>query len=342
MNESITLADDTGSLHAKMRFLSKGSAYNITGQVELIETHMSLVFLTPKFVYKLKKPVRLDFLDFSTLEARHKYCLEEVRVNQALAGDTYRCVVPINVCNGRLNLGGDGETIDWVVKMKRLPISRMLDAAIRSGTVREDWLQKAAGKLAAFYRESPALAVDPAGFRKALMADIESNCSRLLDEQFKLDHTRIIAIATDLLYFILKQAAFFHERIAHGRIIDAHGDLRPEHICVGEMPLIIDRLEFSRDLRIMDVAEELSFFALECEMLGAPEVGRLFFRVYETTSGDNIPGMLVSFYKAKRAFLRARLSINHLLDEQYLRDSDKWSARCEGYLRLAAGYCTRL
>ncbi|MEX1241098.1 MAG: hypothetical protein WEB30_15345, partial [Cyclobacteriaceae bacterium] len=127
MKESLVTSGNTDFLNEKAEFLSRKETYGDTKEVEVIETHMSLLFLTDRFVYKLKKPVSFDFLNFSTREARQKYCMEEVSVNKALAGDVYIGLIPITLFHAEMQLGGEGEVIDWLVKMKRLPKEHMLD-----------------------------------------------------------------------------------------------------------------------------------------------------------------------------------------------------------------------
>lgn len=339
MKEAVLLPDSIHSLNEKVEFLSNPKTYADTAEVDVIETHMSWVFLTGKYVYKLKKPVCYDFLDFSTVESRHKYCMEEVRINKALAEDTYVDVIPLKISRGMLRLEGKGEAIDWLVKMKRLPAELMLHTALSQGTVRNEWVQQAAAKLVDFYLAAAPVSVSPEAHRRQIMADIEVNSTELLRNEFKSDHSVIIGIATDLFRFILKQTVLFDERISGGKIIDAHGDLRPEHICLGPKPVIIDRIEFNSGLRIMDIAEELSFLAMECDVLTAPAIGQLFFNVYKWKSTDKIPEVLILFFKAKRAFLRARLSIHHLLEEKYRGDEQRWRIKCDAYVKMAQYYC---
>lgn len=342
MKGTVSLEENTDLLKEKTHFLSLPGTYSDTKAVEVIETHMSVVFLTDHFVYKLKKPVQFDFLDFSTIEARRRFCTEELIINKALGGDTYLSVMPLMVYQGRMTLGGKGETIDWLVKMKRLPAEQTLHEAIKKGAFEHDWLQKAANKLVDFYiAADPISFSDPHMHRSTIISDIEKNSAGLLSNRFKLHHGQIVSITTDLLHFIIKHGDLFDQRVALGRVIDAHGDLRPEHIFLGPEPVMIDRLEFDRALRIMDVAEELSFLGLECEMLGAAYIGQLFLDVYKERSSDDIPDALVHFYKAKRAFLRARLSISHLLESKYLVDSSKWTEKCNAYLQMAASCCLK-
>lgn len=343
MTAATSLLEHPDLLADKIAFLSHAEAYGAdTTKVEVIETHMSMVFLTDRFVYKLKKPVWFEFLDFSTLEARHQFCLKEVRVNHPLAGDTYMGVVPLTFDQGHFQLNGEGRVVEWIVKMKRLPRNLMLHEAIRDGMVPKEWAQLVAEKLVTFYLTEVPVDEGSLRFRNNIIQDVELNSAALLNRHFKLSISLVVGITTDLLLFIIKHADLFERRVRTGRIIDAHGDLRPEHICLGPDPVIIDRIEFNKDLRIMDVAEELSFFALECEMQSAPDIGQLFLHVYQRKGHDAIPGELIHFYKAKRAFLRARLSIEHLREKKYAASPKKWTDRCDMYLRAASSHCKHL
>lgn len=333
---TVTLAD-------KVAFLSRPDTYPETSKVEALETHMSWVFLTDRDVYKLKKPVRYDFLDFRTLEARQRFAEEEVRINKRLAADVYQGTVPLTRDkSGSLALDGRGEVVDWLIKMKRLPREFMLDTVIAENKVVEEPIRKTAEFLADFYFTSPPVYPESREFRANLAEDIRRNSRDLLYEEFGLSAAFISDIANDLLNFLDVHNEVFATRIAEGRVIDAHGDLRPEHVCVLPESAIIDRLEFDPALRVMDVAEELSFLAMECEVKGSSSVGELFFEVYREKTADEIPSDLISFYKAKRALLRARLSLNHLLDENYRTDQDKWRSRGNNYLSAARRYCDAL
>ncbi|HEX8039261.1 MAG TPA: hypothetical protein VF490_08915 [Chryseosolibacter sp.] len=340
MNEVTAILNATDFLEEKVGFLRHPRAYTDTENVEVIETHMSFIFLTDKFVYKLKKPVSFGYLDFSTREARYKYCLEEVRVNAPLAEDTYLGVIPIRYSHGRMGLKGSGTIVDWLVKMKRLPSQMMLDAAIKAGTVRHAMLAGVVEKLVGFYQGSASIYPDASEYRARILRDIERDEADLLNQKFNLDTSVVLAVSRRLFHFVSSYAFVFDERIAGGRVIDAHGDLRPEHICLGPSPLIIDRLEFNAEFRVMDIAEELCFLAIECERLGSAEVGTMFVNFYQLRTQDRIPEMLVNFYRARRALLRAKLSICHLLEEKYRANSPKWIERCESYLHVA-DVCSR-
>lgn len=343
------MSEDQANINAltgiaeKVKFL--GSKENYPGhpkKVEVLETHMSWVFLTNHFVYKLKKPVKFNSLDFSTLEAREFYCREELRLNKRLAKDTYLEVVglALDTC-GNLQLGGKGKVVDWLVKMKRLPENRMLDYCIKYGTHEDRQVAEAAAMLAEFYHKSPPVKVDSHNYQRRLVQEIMKIEKDLLLPDYELSSKLIKQTVAKQLMFITNHAGLIDQRVKENRIIETHGDLRPEHICLTIPPVFMDCLEFSEELRIQDIAEELSFLAVECEILGAPEIGMQFFATYEEVSGDKIPDVLICFFKSKRACYKARFTIWHLLEEKY-RNDPKWAARACDYLLLAEKYAGRL
>ena len=171
-----------------VEFLRQSSAYDDgPSRVECVETHISWVFLTDQFAYKLKKPVRFDFLDFSTSELRRKACEEEVRLNRRLARHVYLGVLPVTRQNGRLSLNGHGTPVDWVVKMSRLPADRSLDQLIRSAVVGIDGLQQIARLLSQFYTHLPPLTIRPTDYRHRLEEHVRHNREGLLSAKNAVD-----------------------------------------------------------------------------------------------------------------------------------------------------------
>ncbi|MGZ3238342.1 MAG: hypothetical protein ACXU8A_13300 [Burkholderiaceae bacterium] len=324
------------ALEAKVAFLRQPTSFpESTYRVEAIETHMSWVFLTDGYAYKLKKPVRHDFLDFSTIEARRFYCEEEVRLNRRLATDVYLGIVAINLdSRGHLQLGTAGNAIDWLVKMRRLPIKRMLDYAIKHGTATEQDIVKVATRLAHFYQTCTPVILDANEYRNRFLHHINCTRQELIQSVYQLSVTQINGICTAQSAALLNMAALFDERIQSEKIVEGHGDLRPEHVCLNPELDIIDCLEFSYDLRIADPVDELGFLALECERLGATDFGALLLRTYSELSGDMPAAALVHFYQSYRASLRAAIAIRHLNEEKF-RYSPEWPRRAREYLKLA-------
>ena len=324
-------------LREKVSHLSRPESYpEHPAAVEVVQTHMSCVFLTTQHAWKLKKPVRHDFLDFSTLEARCADCEEELRLNRRLAPDVYLAVVPLTVgAQGALRLGGDGPVVEWLVKMRRLPEDRMLDHAIRRGTVTRQDVRRFALALADFYRRAEPVAMDAAEFRQRLERDIRSNREELFPPERSMPAARVESVSAWQLAFLGREASLFDARVAGRRMVEGHGDLRPEHVCLGPEPLFIDCLEFNRDWRLLDPADELAYLAVECEFAGAPWIGEVVFETYREVTGDDPPAALVRFYKAYRATVRAKLSAWHLKDHPDPADQGKWIARAQRYLKLA-------
>ena len=325
------------STQDKVSFLSRCDAYpERPHAVERIGTHMSWVFLTDRHVYKLKKPVRWDSLDFSTLELRRHDCEEELRLNRRLTADVYLDVVPLTQgARGALALGGRGDPVDWLVHMRRLPGERMLDRMIGTGRIEEADVRPTALHLARFYVRAPAVERSSASYRKRLVEGTSADLRELCRREFQLPAERVQSLAAAQLDFLERRAALFDRRVGEGRIVEGHGDLRPEHVWLGEPPAIIDCLEFSSQLRWLDPADELAFLALECERLGRPIVGQWFFGAYREVTGDEPPRELVRFHRSYRALRRARISIWHL-EAPGIRDAEKWRERALRYLELAS------
>jgi aminoglycoside phosphotransferase family enzyme len=337
------MRDDGIELAHKVAALCRPETYpEAPARIEVIETHMSFVFLTPRQAYKVKKPVRYEFLDFSTLELRRRDCEEELRLNQRLARGVYQAVVAlVQGPNGRLHLGAHGTIVEWLVQMKRLPQERMLDERIRRGTITESELLALAARLAEFYRDCTPEPLTTQDYQSRLAKEIDTDRMALESETGELSQREVAETAAALSTFIERRRALFDQRIAQGRIVEGHGDLRPEHVCLLDEPVVFDCLEFNRRLRVVDPADELAYLALECERLGAGPVGSTLIDGYCQRSGDTPPPPLIDFYKARRASLRARLSILHTHDvDAPLRA--RWLTKARGYLAMAATYAERM
>lgn len=313
-----------------------------TRRVAVIETHLSWVFLADDYVYKLKKPRRLPFLDFSTLAARHRNCLAEVRLNRRLAADVYLAAVPVvRAGEGQLRLGGPGEPLEWTVKMRRLPAAQMLDVAMRRGTVDLSRLRALASRLCRFYRLARPAGLTATAFHAAQAAALASHLAALKTGDYGLDQRALDATAALLQRYLEARREIFELRVQQGQIVEGHGDLRPEHIYLGPPPLAIDCLEFNRALRLLDPLEELACLRLECEFAGAGWVGQFVHGAYALARPDLAPASLGAFYLGMRGLLRAKLCAWHTHDLP--PDTHAlWLSRAARYLALAgthAAHC---
>ena len=332
-----------GALETKVALLKEPGSYpDSPTQVQTIETHMSWVFLTDRYAYKLKKPVRYPYLDFSSLEAREHYCREEYRLNQQLAPGVYLNVVPLCVDDANnARLGGPGRVVEWLVKMRRLPENRMLDRLIKAHRLASRDIHLLATVLVAFYCKATPISLDVQAYRERFMETIARNRDILATPHYELPAELVRTVHERLLTYLETSPDLFDRRARERRLVEGHGDLRPEHVCLEPQPIIFDRLEFNRDLRIIDPVDELSFLSMECERLGAAFVRNILFGAYVQATGDAPPQTLVSFYMAHRACLRARLAALHTVDAPPRR-WPQWLAAAADYLHIAADHSDRL
>lgn len=295
---------------------------------------MSWVFLVGDQVFKLKKDVRHPFLDFSTLARRKAACREELRLNERLAPGVYRGLLGLQWRHGKLALvpeadAGRGTTLEWLVWMRRLPRDRMLDHALAQRRVGPAEVEALTRLLSGFYRDATRVPVSPHRHFARFQQEQASNRAVLA-----LPHLRLHAAVGALDRFddaLQCHRGALASRVVRRCIVDGHGDLRPEHVCLIEPPVVIDRLEFNAGLRAVDPYDELAFLSLECTLAGAPEVGGWLVAGCAASLGDAPEPALMHLYTAGRALLRARLAIAHLLDPQP-RLPERWQPLAQRYI----------
>ena len=333
---------DTGqeaSLAQKVALLGDPGIYGAREPVTEKQTHMSWVFFVDSAVYKLKKPVRLPYLDFSTLARREAACRAEFTLNQKLAPGVYEGVVPLVRRGDALHLDGPGEVVDWLVRMRRMDEASTLESRIEARTWTRGGLDALAEVLIRFYRHASRVPTGPDRLLVRWRAQLAENEGVLLDPALGLPGGLVRRLIGLERRFLRVRSGLLRRRAP--RIVDAHGDLRPEHIWIGSEAKIIDRLEFSDLLRAVDPLDELAFLDLECERLGAPAAGaRVRWRVLSGLHAAPAPELYL-FYRIYRALLRARLSIAHL-QEPEPRTPEKWPRQARAYLSIAAHDARRL
>ena len=323
------------TLDAKVSFLSRPDAYRPSpGEVARRETHMSWVFLVGDRVYKLKKPVRFPYLDFSTLLRREAACRAELRLNRALAPDIYLDVVPLVDTGAGLSIGGDGAPVDWLVVMQRLDERLMLDSLIAERRVDIVKLDRLVAALAQYYRSATPVFLAPAVHLADWKRSLAYNRRVLLDPRFGIPAGLVRRIDRAQRRFLDLRGHLIAARLRHRRIVAGHGDLRPEHIWLGDTVRIIDCLEFNPRLRVVDPFDEVAYLSLECERLGAAWVEAFIEGRLKRMLRDGPVEELFTFYRCHRATLRARLAIAHLLEE-HPRTPEKWPRLAASYLALA-------
>ena len=330
------------TLDAKVSFLSRPDAYRpAPGAVMRRETHMSWVFLVGDRVYKLKKPVRFPYLDFSTLARREAACRAELRLNRALAPDIYLDVMPLVDTAAGLSISGAGTPVDWLVVMRRLDERDMLDSLIAERRVDIVKLDRLVAALAQFYRSATPVFLAPAIHLADWKRSLAYNRRILLDPRFGLPAGLVRRIDWTQRRFLDRRGHLIAARLRSRRIVEGHGDLRPEHIWLGDTVRIIDCLEFNPRLRVVDPFDEVAYLSIECERLGAAWVGAFIERRMKRMLRDGPVEELFTFYRCHRATLRARLAIAHLLEERP-RTPEKWPRLAASYLTLAGKSARKL
>lgn len=296
---------------------------------------MSWVFLAGDRVYKLRKPLRRAHLDVSRLSARIRHAEAEIRLNRRLAPDVYLGAASLRLSpEGRLSLDGPGREVERLVVMRRLPEDRTLEALARRGAIPAQGLAAAGARLAAFYRGLAPVPLAPGVYSARFAREQALTAQALRDPELGLAGPETEAALAGFERAFAAARPLLEARAAAGRIVEGHGDLRPEPVFLTDPPRIIDCLEFSRALREVDPFEEIAFLGMECARLGAGEVFPALRAALERGLEDRPPDALLAFHWRYRALLRARLAALHL-EEPEPRTPERWVPLARAYLALA-------
>ena len=298
------------------------------GWADLAETHSAIVVFVGDRAYKLKKPVKFDFLDFSTRAQREQAARREVDLNRRLAPDVYLGVSDV--------LDVDGSVCDHLVVMRRLPGERRLSTLVETGEATADDLRAIARTIASFHaRALRSEVIDAAGTPARIAAKLERDLEELHAFAGSIFDPEALAEVTErALQYVRGRTPLFERRVADGWVRDGHGDLLADDIfCLADGPRVLDCLDFSDELRYGDVLADVAFLAMDLERLGAPELADTFVRLYDEFSGEGHPASLVHYYVAFRALIRAKVSALRV-------DQGDESARraATGLLELARGH----
>jgi len=321
--------------------LMKPEAYDEDpGSIELVQTHISFVFLTRNFVYKVKKAVNLGFLDFTTLEKRRFFCEKELELNRRLCGDMYLEVVPINKSDA-IKIKGAGATVEFAVKMKRIPQERMMSELLEANKVNDKLIDRIAKIIADFHSKAEtnrrisefgSLATIETNWKENFEQTEEYVGKTISNKNFKLIHERISN-------FMRKDAALFEKRIAEDRVRDCHGDIHSGNIFVVDGIYIFDAIEFNDRIRYSDVAADVAFLAMDLDFRERPDLSDFFVERYIRYSGDQELTKLLPFYKCYRAYVRGKV-VSFKIKDPHVGEKEKTSANedAKAYFKLAATY----
>lgn len=316
------------------------------GKVDVIQTHISFIFLAGDEVYKVKKPVDFGFLDFTTLEKRRFFCEEELRLNRRLAPAVYREVVPVTEEGEMLSLGGAGKAVEYALRMKRLPEERMLKKLLEREEFDPAVMDAVAGKLASFHREAATgERVNVYGGLDTIRWNHEENFNQTEKYQnITIPSPRFRFIKRYAFSFMEENQALFEKRVKDGRIREGHGDLHLEHIIVTDEDVVIfDCIEFNERFRCADVAADVAFLAMDLDYNGYPIFADRFVKAYVAASGDHELLSLLNFYKCYYAYVRGKVTSFKLDDPAVsVMEKEKDLKVAQRYFDLSYSYAARL
>lgn len=296
--------------------LSHSEAYPPpAGAVTVIQTHISVLFLSGPHVYKVKKPVDLGFLDFTSLERRRHFCREEVRLNRRLAPDVYLGVVPVTLRGGKVRLGGEGEVVDWAVQMRRLPEGRTLLRVLERGGLEVGTLRGLARRIAEFHRRADSGERVARWGRFEVVAGNSRENFRQVEPFSGFSVSRAVFERLRALNEgeLETRRSCVQGRARRGVPRDAHGDLHLDHVYhfpdkePPEDLVILDCIEFDERFRCADPVADMAFLAMDLEFQGKRDFSRAFSDAYFEASGDEEGKELLPFYKAYRAVVRGKV-----------------------------------
>jgi aminoglycoside phosphotransferase family enzyme len=303
----------------------------------LKETHISWVILTEQYAWKIKKPLQLSFLDFSTLEKRKYYCQREVELNKRLADGMYIKTCPIFKKDGLFSFTGEEKVIlDYTVLMKRMDTAREMDRLLENNQVSTQDIEKLAGQIAAFHQKAAIIRepFDLQGLQQKF-ADIETVQEIIAEHLGRPARQLIIEVIKKSADFLSKHQTLFEDRVSGGFIRDVHGDLHTANIFLTEEPVVFDCIEFNDQLRRIDVLDEVAFLCMDLEAYGHKDLAELFYQQY-LQHFPMLPTeesrMLFQYYKYYRANIRAKVSALKI------KKSPRHDEHMARYIRLMEKY----
>jgi len=325
--------------------LLKPEAYpEETSKIELIQTHISFVFLTKNFVYKMKKAVNFGFLDFSTLDKRHFYCVKELELNRRLCPDVYLEVVPVNKSD-IIKIKGSGETVEYALKMKRLPQEKIMTLQLKENKVDKTTINTLAKIIANFHSKAQT---NPEINEYGSLKIVKINWDENFDQTQKyinqtISKTDFQFIQNQINSFIECKKELFDTRIKSGKIRDCHGDMHSGNIFLTENICIFDAIEFNDRFRYSDVASDVAFLAMDLDFQEKQQLSKYFIKSYVAYSEDCDLKLVLNFYKCYRAYVRGKV-ISFRIDDPNVNVEEKIAAikEAQAYFKLASEYSKNL
>ena len=312
-----------------------------TKKVEIMQTQMSFVFLAGDYVYKMKKPVDLGYLDYTTLDKRQFFCHKEVELNQRLCPEAYLGVVSITDDNGHISIEGSGKVIEYAVKMRYLPQELMMDALLAKNKVSAEMITRVAQTVAEFHQKAETnTTISTFGDIDTLTLNSQENFTQTVKYiGSTISEAQFRHIKNWTEDFIEKNTPLFRKRIADGKIRDCHGDLHAAHICFSNGICIYDCIEFNDRFRYCDIAAEVSFLTMDLDRYERADLSRNFVDAYVDFSHDKELLQLFNYYRCYFAYVRGKVEC-FKLDDPYISGEEKMKilSIARRYFELAESY----
>jgi aminoglycoside phosphotransferase family enzyme/predicted kinase len=317
-------------------------------QFQVIETHISWVLLTGPFVYKIKKPMNFGFLDFTTLSSREHFCQQELKLNQRLTENLYLEVLPITGSAEAPQLGGEGETIEYALKMRQFPQDGLLSTLQAKGELTTAHIDDMARQIAEFHEKAPrVLSENELGSPESVMAPVTQNFEQILPFlSEKADLVQLDALEAWAKASYERLKPLLSQRKADGFIRECHGDIHLGNITLIDGKVVIfDCIEFNEPFRMTDVYADIGFLAMDLEDRGLKSLSRRLISQYLEHTGDYTGLELLNFYKAYRALVRAKVSLfslspdaDHVQRATTLRQYRNYANLAESYSAIPSNF----
>lgn len=310
---------------------------------QVIETHISWVLLTGPYAYKIKKPVNFGFLDFTSLQAREHFCTEELHLNQRLTKDLYLQVLPITGIADAPQLGGDGTVIEYALQMRQFPQSQLLTNVLARGELLPEHIDDLALQIANFHLHTPRVPAEHMlGSAEAVMAPVRQNFEQaraMLSQEADLQQLAALEDWAEITFTRLQP--LLEKRKAEGFIRECHGDIHLGNATLLEGQVtLFDCIEFNEPFRLIDIVCDAAFLAMDLEDRGLHALSRRFICLWLEQTGDYAGLELLSFYKAYRAMVRAKVCLFSLAHQSTEQEREATLQKYRGYANLAESYST--
>jgi hypothetical protein len=313
-------------------------------RVRTVQTYHSYIFLTEKYAYKIKKPVRYPYFDFTTLQKRKETLEKEVELNKRISGGIYLGVLPVNESGGKIKIGGEGKTVEYVLKMVEIPQETIMTKLLEENKVGRDDIEELARIIAEFHSKAKTdKKIEKFGSLEVIRFNWDENFEQteifknitVTEEQFNF-------IKEKIFKFLQENKGLFEKRVRDKKIRDCHGDLYSDSIFISDRIYIFDAVEFNDRFRFSDVASDIGFLAMDLDVKGRSDLSEYLIQKYVEVAKDFELKKLLNFYKCYRAYIRGKVNSFKLNEKTAEGEKEKAKELARKYFELSYKYASEL